>query len=81
MNITVVYKLILSFFMGVARHWQSTQNKKYALSLQYLKKDLNYEVDVLHADKHKSLLQGESIVFDRFGQACLKYLGKFAIFL
>ena len=25
--------------------------------LQYLKKELSYEVDILHADKHESLLQ------------------------
>ena len=27
------------------------------MSLQYLKKELSYEVDILHADKHESLLQ------------------------
>ena len=27
------------------------------MSLQYLKKELSYEVDFLHADKHESLLQ------------------------
>ena len=29
-----------------------------------------YEVDVLNADKHESLLQVDSIIFDGFGQAC-----------
>ena len=29
-NIKVFYKLILSFWVCVARHAQSTQNKKYA---------------------------------------------------
>ena len=49
--------------------------------LQYLKKELSYEVDVLHADKHKhkSLLQVDTIIFDGFGQACPKYSGKFAM--
>ena len=51
------------------------------MSLQYLKKKLSYEVDLLHADKHESLLQVDSIIFDGFGQACPKYLGKFAISL
>ena len=27
------------------------------MSLQHLKKELSYEVDILHADKHESLLQ------------------------
>ena len=67
--------------MGMARHAESTQNNKYAVLLQYLKKELNYEVDVLHADKHEGILQVDSIIFDGFGQACPKYQGKFAISL
>ena len=50
------------------------------MSLQCTKKEMSYEVDVLYADKHKSLLQGDNN-FDRFGQACRKYLSKFAISL
>ena len=38
-------------------HAQSTQNIKFALSLQYLKKDVSDETDFLHADKDKGLLQ------------------------
>ena len=71
MSITVFYILILSFLIG----------DKYAVSLQYLKKELNYEVDVLHADKHESLLQVDIIIFDGFDQACPKYLDEFAISL
>ena len=26
----------------------------YAVSLQYLKKELSYEIDLLHADEHRS---------------------------
>ena len=47
------------------------------MSLQYLKKKLSYEVDGLHADKHESPLQVGISIFDGFGQACPKYLGKF----
>ena len=32
------------------------------------------------ADKHESLLEVDSIIFDWFGQAYPNYLGKFAIF-
>ena len=38
--------------------------------LQYLKKELSYEVNVLHADKHESLLQVDSLIFYGFGQVC-----------
>ena len=51
------------------------------MSLQYLENRLSYEVDVLHADKHESLLQVDSITFNGFGPACPKYPGKFAISL
>ena len=54
----VFYKLILSFF----KHAQSTQNNKFAIFLQYLKKDVSDEVDFLHADKHKGLLQIDTMI-------------------
>ena len=37
--------------MEVAKYVQSTQNSKFAMSLQYLKKGVRGEVDV---DKHQS---------------------------
>ena len=46
----------------MARHAQITQNNKFAISLQYLKKELSDEVDFLHADKHESLLQIDSMI-------------------
>ena len=46
----------------MARHAQITQNNKFAISLQYLKKELLDEVDFLHVDKHESLLQIDSIL-------------------
>ena len=48
--------------MCVARHAQITQNKKFAISLQYLKKELSDKVDFLHADKHESLLQNDIMI-------------------
>ena len=47
------------------------------MSLQYLKKQLSYEVDVLRADKHESMTF-DSITFDGSGQACQNYPDKFA---
>ena len=43
--------------MCVARHAQITHNKKFAISKQHLKKEVSNEVDFLHADKDKCLLQ------------------------
>ena len=34
----------------MARHIQITQNNKFAISLQYFKKEVSNEVDFLHAD-------------------------------
>ena len=47
----------------MARHAQITHNNKFAIFLQYLKKELSDEVDFLHADKHESLLQIDSMIF------------------
>ena len=65
MNIKVSSKLMLSFLMGKVRH---ALNNKYAVSLQYLKKELSYEVDVLHAVKHESILQADAFIFDGLGR-------------
>ena len=39
-------------FMGMVKHSQISQNSKFAISLQYLKKEVQDEVDSLHVDKH-----------------------------
>ena len=49
------FKVILSFWVCVARHAQITQNNKFATSLQYLKKEVSDEIDFLHGDNHESL--------------------------
>ena len=41
----------------MTRHVQITQNNKFAISLQYLKKEESDKVEFLYADKHESLLQ------------------------
>ena len=46
-------KLILWILMGMVRHSQSSQNSKFATSLQYLEKEVRDEIDFLHADKHQ----------------------------
>ena len=45
--------------MGMVKHFQSSQNtnSKFAMSSQYLKKEVKNEVAFLHADKHQSFLK------------------------
>ena len=51
-----------------------TQNEKFAISLQCLKKDVSAEVDFLYSDKHEILLQIDTIYnFDGDGQAFLEF--------
>ena len=60
-NTKVVYKMIVSLWLCVARHAQNTQ-KKFAISLQYLKKELSDEVDFLHVHEHEILLQIDAMI-------------------
>ena len=39
------------FLLAIAGHAQITQNNKFVISLQYLKKEGKDESDFLHADK------------------------------
>ena len=43
--------------MEMVKHSQSSQNRKFAMSLQYVKKEVGDEVDFLDADRHRSFLQ------------------------
>ena len=72
-TIEVFYRLILSLWVCIARHAQSTQNNKFAISLQYLKKDLKNEVGFLFVDKRQRFLQIHTIILDVCGQACPNY--------
>ena len=56
----------------MARHAQISQNK-FAISLQYLKKELSDEVDFLHADKHESMLQIDGMILMGDGQVFPKF--------
>ena len=53
----------------MARHAQSTQNNKFAISLQYLKNKERGEVDCLHAGKHQRFLQVHTFIFGGRGIA------------
>ena len=61
-NMDIIYKLILSLWVCVARHAQSTQSNKFVISVQYLKENVNDEVDSLPANKHQRFLQSDTII-------------------
>ena len=48
--------------MFVARHAQITQNNKFAISLQYLTKEVSDEVDLLYAEQHECFPINQTIV-------------------
>ena len=54
LGIKDAYKVILSLLLGMIKHSQSTQSNKFAISLQYLKKEVRKAVHFLHADEHQS---------------------------
>ena len=43
--------------MELVKHSQSSQNSKFTMPLQYLKKEVRDEVGFWHVDKHQSFLQ------------------------
>ena len=55
----VFYKLIVPLWVH-----------KFAISVQYLKKNVKDEVDFLSADKHQRCLQIDVIILGVCGQAC-----------
>ena len=46
----------------MVRHAQITQNNKFAISLQYLSKEMSDEVDFLHTDKYEHFLQVNTMI-------------------
>ena len=66
-NIKVFYKMVVSFLLIIARHAQSTQKSKFVISVEYLKKRRD-EVDCLHVDKHKNILQVHKINLQSFAK-------------
>ena len=51
LGIKDAYKAILILMLGLIKHSQSTQSNKFAVSLQYLKKEVRKGVYYLHADE------------------------------
>ena len=57
----------------MASHAQIIQIKKFAISLQYFKKLVSGEVDILHADEHESFLRIDTMIFYGDFQAFPKF--------
>ena len=72
-NINVFYKLIVSFLLVIARHAQSIGSNMFVISSHYPKKERRDEADVLHADKHQTFLQVDTINLGGYGQVCPSY--------
>ena len=53
----IVLQIDTIILMKMIKYFQSSQNSKFAVSLQYLKKELRDEGDFLNEDKHQSFLQ------------------------
>ena len=72
-NTKVFYRLMVPFLLCVARSAQSTQNNKFPISMQYLKKKVKDEADFLPAVKCQRFLQIGFIILVFCGQACPNY--------
>ena len=48
----------------MARHDQISQNTKFAIFLQYFKKEVSDEINFLSADRHASFLQIDTMIYD-----------------
>ena len=55
-NVKVFYKIIVSLWVRVARHAQSTENRNFAISLQYVKENVKDEIGFLPPDQRQKFL-------------------------
>ena len=69
-NTNVFYKLIVSLWVCLARHAQSTKNNKFTISLQYLKENVEDEVDFLSGDKSQRFFESDTVILGVCCQAC-----------
>ena len=53
----IFLQIDIIIFDVMVKHFQSSQNSKFAMSLQNLKKEVRDEAEFLHADKHQNLAQ------------------------
>ena len=51
----IFLQIDIIIFDVMVKHFQSSQNSKFAMSLQNLKKEVRDEAEFLHVDKHQNL--------------------------
>ena len=62
-------KLVVLFLLVIARHAQNTQNGRFVISLQYLKKEGKDDVIFYMQIKYQTILQVDTINLGGHGQA------------
>ena len=88
-RIEVFYKLVQSFSVCIASMYKVPKIRSFHIfgispkkhvwkapqitNLQYLKKNVNDEVDVLSGNEHRRFLQIDTIILGMRGQACPNY--------
>ena len=68
-----LFKVAVSFVLVIARYAQSTENSKFVIFFEYLKKEGRDEVDLFDADKHQTFPQVDPIRLSEYGKACPNY--------
>ena len=81
LGIKDAYKVILSLLLGMIKHSQSTQSNKFAISLQYLKKEVRKGVHFLHADEQSFYKLGLLFLMEVAGYVESNQTRKLVIFL
>ena len=66
--------MIVSFWLCIARHVQSTEKNQFTISLEYLKENMKDEDDFLPADKCWMFLPNDTNILGVCSQACPNYL-------
>ena len=71
----VIYEMIPASLVVIARYTLSSHSNKFAISLEYLKKEGGDGVDgvFLHSDKYQSFLQVDAMHFGWHGQSYPEY--------
>ena len=73
-NTKVFYKMVVSLWVQLARQVQSVTSNEFTISLQYLKENMNDEVDFLPVEKCSRFFQIDTTILLVCGQVFPNYL-------
>ena len=62
MQINISLQVNALILLGMTRHVQSTQNNRFSMSLQYLKKEVRFEVVCLHLHNNQCFLPVDATI-------------------